>query len=498
MKKRIKTLITLIAMAALFLMGTAYSYAEDGESEVATDGTSVIMTDAATGTILYEKNSEERRDPASVTKILTCLVVLENLDMDEKVTITEDSSPIGNNIAMKKDEVLTVEQLVYAMMLPSANDAARQLAIATSGDVDSFCKVMNDRAKECGAVDTNFTNPNGLNLPGQENHKTTAWDLAQITSEALKNETFRKIVSTRKYIIPKTNKSEERVLRGTNPLLGSKESVEVDGTSIPLKYEGATGVKTGTTSTAGNCFVGSAKRGDTELIVVTLNSGDRTRFTDAIRLMDYGFEHYETKIIAAPGDELATLKVRRGETGSVQIGTAETLAVTDAKDENGQIIDEGESYDVRPETKKLTAPVRAGDVVGTVALLDGAGEVIKEVPAVALSDVAEGGILSHIGIPDDMVPIFAVTMVTLLLIVLVIIILARSRKKGRAAGSSERKEPGTGESDGEECVPITEKGRMKEEKGRAEDLSENETIIEASGDAEDGNCREAEDENEDG
>ncbi|MBR1992846.1 MAG: D-alanyl-D-alanine carboxypeptidase, partial [Firmicutes bacterium] len=224
----------MILAAALFLTGVAPSFAEDSKSSdikpsakiswddaPTVEGTSAIVIDAGSGAVLYEKNSKEKRDPASITKIMTCLVVLETMELDEEVTaaVAYDPSTGGTGIKIEKGEVFTVEQLLYALMLPSANDAAEVLAIAAGGSIDNFCEMMNERAKRCGAKDTNFTNPNGLNVPAQPNHKTTAYDLTLISMEAMKNETFRKIVSTVDYKIPATNKSGAREITNTNRCL---------------------------------------------------------------------------------------------------------------------------------------------------------------------------------------------------------------------------------------------------------------------------------------
>lgn len=441
--------IIIAIITALFLGGAASSFAADKYPDApAVDGTSVLMMDSASGDILYAKNERERRDPASITKILTCLVVLENMDLNQVVTITEDSSPIGMNIAMKKGEKLTVEQLLYAMMLPSANDAARQLALATGGSMDVFCDMMNERAKACGAEDTHFTNPNGLNLPGQEHHKTTAYDLAMITKEALGNDKFRELVSTKKYTLPATNKSEKRVLKSTNFLLYSKKSVKVGDREIPLRYPLATGVKTGTTTPAGNCFVGAALDGDMELIVVTLNSGDLTRFTDAIQLFDYGFDKYDTVIGAHKGGEVDTMRVTCGKTGHVNVGAASSLAMTveaaePDESEDGEAIQPEYKYSIQtsPNEKKLTAPFEAGTVVGTVSILDEDGNVRNTVDMITLEGVEEGGPLSHYGIPDDMLPLLIATIITLILIVIVAMIIRKNKKKPAPAGNEPDTEP---------------------------------------------------------
>ena len=392
------------------------------------DGTSVIMTDRVSGQVLYEKNADAKRDPASITKILTCLVVLENLEMNRVVTVPEDSSPVGVNISMRKGEKLTVEQLLYAMMLSSANDAARVLAIETAGDIESFCDMMNERAVECGAENTHFTNPNGLNTVGQEHHRTTAEDLALIAGEALDNKTFRKLVTTVRYTIPPTNKSGERKLKTTNPLLRSGRSAEVDGVSIPLEYEKTTGIKTGTTSVAGNCFAASAKDGDTELVVITLNSGEFTRFTDAVQLFEYGFENFGTRILAEEREEIQSLKVRHGAAGYVSAGAAETMAVTCERNSEGAIKDEGIEVKLIAAENKVDAPVSDGDVIGTVQIVDRSGRVLKSCDAIALENVDRGGPLSAIGIPDDMIPLFAAALVTAALIAIVSLILFRRKK----------------------------------------------------------------------
>lgn len=422
--KMAKHLILAVILAAAAL--PSFVLADANAPEV--DGTSVIMTDRVSGQVLYEKNADAKRDPASITKILTCLVVLENLEMNRVVTVPEDSSPVGVNISMRKGEKLTVEQLLYAMMLSSANDAARVLAIETAGDIESFCDMMNERAVECGAENTHFTNPNGLNTAGQEHHRTTAEDLALIAGEALDNKTFRKLVTTVRYTIPPTNKSGERKLKTTNPLLRSGRSVEVDGVSIPLEYEKATGIKTGTTSVAGNCFAASAKDGDTELVVITLNSGEFTRFTDAVQLFEYGFENFGTRILAEEREEIQSLKVRHGAAGYVSTGAAETMAVTCERNSEGAIEDEGIEVKLIAAEDKVDAPVSDGDVIGTVQIVDRSGRVLKSCDAIALENVDRGGPLSAIGIPDDMIPLFAAALVTTALIAIVSLILFRRKK----------------------------------------------------------------------
>lgn len=385
--KRLRRLLTVGLTAALVLAGTVPSFAAKSADINWKDapemkGTSVIMIDAGSGDILYEKNSKELREPASITKIMTGLVTLENIDMDEKVTIQKDSPNVGYNIGLKKGEVFTVEQLLYAMMMFSANDAAEELAIAVGGDVPSFCKMMNERAGECGAENTNFTNPNGLNGIGQENHKTTAYDISLMAKEAMANKTFRKIVITKRYEIPATNKSDKRIIKSTNPCL--------------KKYKNATGIKTGTTSTAGFCFCGSAKIKDTEFIVVTLNSGKDIRFEETMGLIKYGFSKYYTYRPVKVGKVAGEIKVRRGDKAEVDTGVKKDLAITLNKDyESDKIKVKTELYD-----KKLTAPVKKGTELGKVTAYK-EGKAVASEKLYALENVEKGGILSYIGIADE-------------------------------------------------------------------------------------------------
>ncbi len=431
--------------AALVLTGVAPSFADEVTPSVEINwedapdvmATSAIMIDAGNGNVLYEKNSRERRDPASVTKIMTALVVLETMDLDDEVTIAEDADETGNSINLKAGETLTVEQLLYAMMLHSANDAAEVLAVAAGGTVDNFCELMNERAERCGAESTNFTNPSGLNTYGQENHRTTAYDLAVISMEAMKNPTFREIVSARKYTIPANDVSKKRVLRSTNLCFYERDEIpDFDGSEDiegSYKYEGANGIKTGTTSVAGYCYCGSAKRGDTELIAVILNSTTgEERFKDAIKLWDYGFSKYETYVAAKSSEAVEEVKVRRGDKSSVAVTVGQDMDLTMSS-----------SYDrksVRTETSfndNITAPVKKGEELGTITVYNEEGQVIGRQPLLAMRNVEKGGPLSYIGIADEELPLFFIGLASALILIILLRMLyvqmKRRKKKRRRA-----------------------------------------------------------------
>lgn len=446
--KVLKKLIIIVLTTALVLSGVTPSFATEQSDSVVPSaeiswndapeisGTSAIMIDAGSGDILYEKNSRERRDPASVTKILTCLVALETLELDSMITIDRDLETVGHILELKIGEQISVRDLLYGMMVHSANDAAEAIALAAGGSIENFCDMMNKKAGECGAESTTFTNPNGLNNYGQENHKTTAFDLAMISREAMKDSTFRTLVSTVRYTIPATNMSEERKLKSTNLCLyETKKTVEIDGEKRPYKYEGAIGIKTGSTGTAGECFCGMAKRGDTELIVVTLNAQTpEDRYADVMKLWDYGFSNYYTYNAARGDTELDTIKVKRGEKAHLAVGIAEDLDVTL---NSGYDSDKLKVKIVRNE-KKVEAPVAKGIEIGTVTVYKDR-EVIAQTKLITLEASGRGGPLSYIGISDDRVIYFILSIPLVLIVIIVIrLIYLRYRRVKRQRRKAKR------------------------------------------------------------
>lgn len=236
---------------------------------------SAVLVDASDGQVLWEKDSHRRRAMASTAKILTALVVLEKTKPRDVVTASPraeavgDGDPLVTQLNLKAGEQLTVEQLLYGLLLPSANDAAVALAEHVAGSVERFADLMNDKARKLGAKDSHFTTPNGLDDPRQY---SSAYDLALFTRAALRVAAFRKIVGTRSHSIPATGSSGPRPLENRNQLLG--------------RFPGAIGVKTGQTVAAGKSLVGAAKRGREERIAVVLASPDPV--SESGELLDYG------------------------------------------------------------------------------------------------------------------------------------------------------------------------------------------------------------------
>lgn len=231
-----------------------------------------VLIDGKSGKVLFEKNKDERLPMASTTKIMTGLLACESKKMKKVVTVSPVASGTeGSSLWLEPGEKQTLENLTYGLMLRSGNDAAVAIAEYLGGSTEAFALMMNERAKKIGVQNTGFQNPNGLDAEG---HFTTAYDLALISREAMKNKKFRKIVSTKSKTIPWESSEWDRSLTNHNKML--------------WRYEGCNGIKTGFTKKSGRCLVTSAKRGKTELICVTLNAPDD--WNDHTKMLDYGFE----------------------------------------------------------------------------------------------------------------------------------------------------------------------------------------------------------------
>lgn len=345
----------------------------DGEAAQEVDGLllaaeSAVLINAKTGQILYEKNKDKQLFPASTTKVMTALLTLENKSLDEVVTISHDASfTEGSRIYLLEGEQMTIEQLLYAMMLESANDAAIALAEAVGGSVSAFADMMNARADELGAKNTHFETPNGL---PNDAHVTSAYDLAIIAQEAMKNETFRKIVSTESYNIPPTElQAETRYLHNTNKLLASTSKVYIDGVKRECKYDGILGIKTGYTKAAQSCLVAGAERDGMEVIGVILRSTPDSQYPDMIKLLDNGFNKYEAVKLVSAGDEVGSISVQSGASGSVKLVVNEDIYASALKEGGTDTSDLEPAFEI--DAEPMTAPVEAGAEAGTVKVMLG-------------------------------------------------------------------------------------------------------------------------------
>lgn len=288
--KNLQRLVLLGAFLTLFLPQPHIMAAKDVQlNDEMINGKSAILIDATTGTVLYQKNPDDRHFPASITKIATGIFAIENGNPNDIVTVSKKARNVeGTRVYLAEGEKVTLEKLEYGLLMNSGNDAAIAIAEHMEGSTEKFGEKLTAFIKEkTGVHHTNFTNPHGLH---DENHYTTAADMAKIAQYAMRNPIFRKIVGTKRL---KWEGAEWK-------------TVIVNHNKMLTNYEGATGIKNGFTDQAHSTLVASAKRGNTELIAVTLmadHSG--ATYKDVTKMLDYGFAHYETRQISAKGDAFA-------------------------------------------------------------------------------------------------------------------------------------------------------------------------------------------------
>ena len=334
-------LVLLVSVLVISLL-TVFAAAESkSDKPKGISARSAALYCPDTGEFLYEKNSGERLPMASTTKIMTALIALERGDPEKTVRIPREATGIeGSSIYLEEGEELRLGDLIYALLLQSANDAATAIATEISGDSDSFSRLMNEKAQSLGLFDTHFENPHGLDA---KEHYTTARDLAFLSAAALGNESFRKITSTYKHSFTSAS-GKERTVVNHNKLLNM--------------YKDTVGVKTGFTKKTGRCLVSAAQRDGLTLIAVTLNAPDDWR--DHMSMLDFGFEHFESTIIAEAGTFNYSLPVTGGVQERVTLTNAEALRMTLPK-ERGAL-----KYKVEALHRFEFAPISKGEALGRV------------------------------------------------------------------------------------------------------------------------------------
>jgi serine-type D-Ala-D-Ala carboxypeptidase (penicillin-binding protein 5/6) len=321
-----------------------------------------VLMDAETGQVLFAKNAHQPLPPASLTKIMTAIVVLERCELDAVVKASQRAvNAKASSMHLRVGETVKVRDLLYALMLRSANDAAIALAEHTAGSVEAFAALMNEKAKSLGAKHTRFVNPHGLHDP---RHLSTAYDLALITRYAMENETFRAIVKAPYYIVERSANQDDLWM--------------VNKAKFLEQYAYAEGVKTGYTNQAGYCFAGSAYRDGRRLITVVLNSPQRV--ADTIALMEHGFNDWERMELPA-GMAVGEAQVENGVEERAPLRLAQTLRWVAPKTQRAR-------YRWAVQATSLRAPVQAGDAAGWLVVYRDETPILKA-PVVAAEAVAQ-------------------------------------------------------------------------------------------------------------
>lgn len=366
---RDRIILLLLILTLIFSLFTIFI---SSESTPSVSARAAALYEPETESFLYLKNENQRLGMASTTKIMTAHIALELLDPDESIAVDSRAIGIeGSSIYIMPGEVINAIDLIYAVLLQSANDAAAALAYRIAGSIEDFAALMNEKARSYGLVNTNFTNPHGLD---DDNHYTTAHDLAIISANALKNPKFKEIASTYKKEVVSSHKT--RILVNHNKMLKS--------------YDGCIGVKTGFTKRCGRCLVSAAERDDLTMISVTIDAA--SDWNDHKRMLDYGYSKLEARTLAYPGQFSYTIPVINGEKNEITVENSDYIKKIFKKTEP----------DVKTQVKLLrytAAPIREGDILGEVIFTSN-GEKIATVKLIAKGSVNESkrrkGIFSNI------------------------------------------------------------------------------------------------------
>lgn len=326
-------------IAVLLICFLCFSHTVNGES-LSLSGESYVLIDATSGRILYENNPHKKMPMASTTKIMTALVAIENGKTDKILSIGKEAVGIeGSSIYLREGETMTLEDILYGLMLRSGNDSSVAIGLHIGDTLEEFIDMMNNKAKQIGANNTNFTNTHGLH---DEMHYSTAYDLALITREAFSYKLFEKIVSTKLY----TSTREEN-----NFYLNKNKTL--------WEYDGGDGVKTGYTTNSGRCLVSSAKRNNMRLIAVTLNGPDW--FNDNYKLLDYGFENFKPYIIYDKGQYIKSVGLNNGKKSNVSLVAKTELIYPLKEEERENIVMNIQIPD------SIDAPVEKGEKIGMIS-----------------------------------------------------------------------------------------------------------------------------------
>ncbi len=364
-----------ILILLLLLISIPLVKAEETE-DLAPNAKSAIMIEASTGEILFQKNKDEKLAPASMTKMMSMLLIMEeiengNLKWNEMITTSEKASSMGGSqIFLKVGEKMTVEDLLKGVAIASGNDAVVALAERVSGSEEQFVKRMNIRAKDLGLKNTNFINATGLTA---DNHYSSAYDMSLIAKELVKHEKILEFTSTYEDYLRKDTKSPFWLVN-TNRLVRFKEGVD--------------GLKTGFTDEAGYCLTATMKKDNMRLITVVMKEENTSkRSADTTKMLDYGFNIYMVQTILDEKTTIEKKKVELGKTLTTEIVPKENITILNKKS------DEQKNITYKTNINKIIAPVKKGDKVGTIDIIED-NNIISTIDATVKEDIAKANILT--------------------------------------------------------------------------------------------------------
>ena len=366
--------VWLIICLFLFIPGV---FAET-KADLAPNSKSAILLDFDTGKILYSKNDNEVLPPASMTKIMSMLLIMERIDnktlsLTDEVTISENAASMGGSqVFLQAGETYKVEELLKGIAIASGNDAVVAMAEKVSGSVSDFVALMNEKAKSLGLTNTKFLNPHGLDTEG---HVTTARDMAIIARELIKHTSILKFTSIYEDYLKKSDGSSIWLVN-TNKLVRF--------------YDGVDGLKTGFTKNAGYCLTSTAKKNNTRFITVVMGAetSDK-RSSDTVNMLNYGFNTYETKILLKSSDSLGKKRVMLSNIEEVDLNLKNDYVKLLKKDEQMP------KYSYSIATDPLVAPIKKGDIVGHVSVIDESGNIVDELEVTVNKDIKKSNIIEN-------------------------------------------------------------------------------------------------------
>lgn len=364
-----------ILILLLLLISIPLVKAEETE-DLAPNAKSAIMIEASTGEILFQKNKDEKLAPASMTKMMSMLLIMEeiengNLKWNEMITTSEKASSMGGSqIFLKVGEKMTVEDLLKGVAIASGNDAVVALAERVSGSEEQFVKRMNTRAKDLGLKNTNFINATGLTA---DNHYSSAYDMSLIAKELVKHEKILEFTSTYEDYLRKDTKSPFWLVN-TNRLVRFKEGVD--------------GLKTGFTDEAGYCLTATMKKDNMRLITVVMKEENTSkRSADTTKMLDYGFNIYMVQTILDEKTTIEKKKVELGKTLTIEIVPKENITILNKKS------DDQKNITYKTNINKIIAPVKKGDKVGTIDIIED-NNIISTIDATVKEDISKANFLT--------------------------------------------------------------------------------------------------------
>lgn len=422
MKRILSLIVAFLLTLTTFFSSVNISYANNTEPTL--KAKYAVLMDYETGTVLYDKNGSEKLYPASTTKVWTAYVVLKYVsDLNDVIKI-ENLPPIdGTSMYLKNGESFTVKELLESLLVHSSNDVAYVLANYVSGSIEKFVELMNKEAKEIGAKNTNFNNPHGL---PDENHYTTAYDMALMAREAMNNKIFREIVNLKYVKYPANEFYEyERSFLNTNKFFSSKEKINYKGQDIDIKYDIVDGIKTGFTDDAGRCLLSSAIKGNMRVISAVFKANGNDVYLDSRTLIDYGLDNFKSSTIVNKSDFTDSVDVNFTKQGKLVYEPAHSYKVILPKSSKAN------DYKTNIKLDKIDLPIKKGDKVGTLEIYKG-NTLESNIDLIAtdnlnsiFSFITENKILSNI------IKMIAYTLIIISAAILILIIRKKIRRKRR-------------------------------------------------------------------